>query len=126
MRDHLRFIGVCSIIDLVETTIAMNIEAAKNSIIQYIQGIQNEYLISRLHQLIQQFKQRTSNEQVESVVEQVDVLAVAQAPTPHHVSIETLVQQQGYSTEKLRAAYAAIDEDLWADEDVDELLAAIK
>lgn len=107
----------------------MNIEAAKHSIIQFIQEVQSEYLIQRILSFINQLKKKREsgfNADIEESNEMEDMLAVAYEPVPDFVSVEELAKQQGYSNEKFREAHASIDHSLFADEDIDELLAAIK
>jgi hypothetical protein len=105
----------------------MNIDVAKNKLIQYITEIQNEFLIRRLLALADYYRNKSETEQVEGFnVKSNRVLELARMPTPESVSIEKLKKEQRYSTDKLKAAIFQIDYHLWADENTDELLAAIK
>jgi len=100
----------------------MNIDAAKYRLIQFITEIQSEYVIQKLLAFVNQFRNKPELEQDEEE-ETEDLLAVARIPTPDFIPLKELKKQQGYSIEKLRATYATIDHSVFADEDLDELLA---
>jgi len=103
----------------------MNIDIAKYKLIRFITEIQSEFLIRRLLAFVNYYRNKPNTEE-EPEKDTEDLLAVAYEPVPDFIPVETLAKEQGYSNERLKAAYAGIDHSLFADEDMDELLAAIK
>lgn len=106
----------------------MTIEGAKLKIIQIITNLQSEALVSKILLFVTQFsdKRASVTQETATLSESEQFLAVAHQPTPDALSIEQLQQEQNYSTHKLRTAIQQIDHSLFADENIDELLAEIK
>jgi hypothetical protein len=106
----------------------MNIEGAKLKIIQIITNLQSEVLVSKILMFVTQFSDKKAPAPQESIPssEANEFLALASQPTPDTFSVEQLQKEQNYSTQKLRDAIQRIDHSLFADENIDELLAEIK
>ena len=90
----------------------MSIESTKLEIIKIIIALQNEDIVKQLLLFL-------------SSIDERDALTIAKIPSPESIDLELLKKIQGYDIEKLNQAHAAIDYDLWKDEDLDELLKAI-
>ena len=108
----------------------MDIESAKLKIIQIITNTQSETLVSKILLFVTQFIEKPSNQnqenfEQENIQVEYDPLAIARIPTPESTSLEDLKRESGYDINKLREAHAQIDTSIWADEDLEELLAAI-
>lgn len=105
----------------------MDIENTKLKIIQIITNIQSEALVSKIFLFVTQFIEKPPAPKQEDtpIEKEYDPLAVARIPTPESTSLEDLKKESGYDIQKLRQAHTQLDTSIWADEDLEELLAAI-
>lgn len=100
----------------------MNISYKHFEILKELFQIQDTSFLNKVLDLVKEY--RSENEAVE-VVENAEIAELhqmAKAPTPDHIPLEQIVKEQGFTNEGFSEALNSVDDDLFADETLEDML----
>jgi hypothetical protein len=111
-------------LSLGKQNMVMNIQATKLELIKMIMDIENEQMLSRLKNFINQTDKKEKLSPSDSRVEEPEPewLEMAKQPAPASIDLDDLAKNQGYDAQKLKMTFDNWDYSLFEDESLDELL----
>jgi hypothetical protein len=98
----------------------MNISYKHFEILKELFQIQDNSFLNKVLDLVKEYRQE--NEVIEEDAELAELHRMAQQPTPEHIPLEVLAKEQGYDSDRLGETLRNIDHDLFADEDLEDML----
>lgn len=98
----------------------MNISYKHFEILKELFQIQDNSFLNKILDLVKEHRQE--NEVIEEDAELAELHRMAQEPIPDHIPLEQIIAEQGFTNQGFSEALNSVDDELFADETLEDML----